>query len=143
IWGEILSVAAQRQGAVGAAIDGAARDRPEIEALGFALYARDERVVGPYGTAHVVAIDEPVTIMNSHGTNVHGNGINVRCGDIVVADDTGLVCLDPIEGETIVADAVRYAMGEAAVVAALNNGELLSSAYRNKQQVVQAISTVS
>jgi len=130
MWGEILSLAARDSGAVGVAVDGAIRDRPEIEAMAFPTYGRDQRVVGPYGSAHIVAVDQPVEIA----------GVTIHPGDSVVADNTGLVRLDAIDADAVLTDAARYAAGEAAVVAALQEGQPLTSAYRYKKEAVEAIS---
>jgi regulator of RNase E activity RraA len=129
MWGEILSIAAQANGAAGAVVDGAVRDRPEIEAIGFATYGLDERVVGPYGTAHVTALDEPVTIA----------GVAVDPDDHIVADATGIVRLRGAEIDDVLAAAGRYAAAEEQVVQALRDGEPLTSAYRYKKSVVDEL----
>ena len=47
MWGEILALSAQTSGSCGVLVEGAVRDRPEVEALGFPTYSIDERIVGP------------------------------------------------------------------------------------------------
>ena len=129
MWGEILATAAQNSGGVGVLVDGAVRDRPEIEAIEFATYGIDERVVGPYGTAHVTALDEPVTIA----------GIVIDPDDHIVADATGVVRVRGAELDDVLAAAGRYAAAEEQVVQALRAGEPLTSAYRYKKTVVDEL----
>ena len=131
MWGEILSLAAQSSGAVGALIDGAVRDRPEIESIGFATYGRDERVVGPYGTAHVIALDEPVTIA----------GVGIDPDDHIVADATGAIRVRGADLDDVLSAAAMYAAAEERVVEALRHGEPLTSAYRYKKDVVDELHT--
>jgi len=127
MWGEILATAAQSNGASGVLVDGAVRDRPDIETIGFATYGRDERVVGPYGTAHVVELDEPVTIA----------GVGIDPDDHIVADATGVIRVRGGDLDDVLSAAVAYAAAEARVVEALRNGEPLTSAYRYKKEVVE------
>jgi len=129
MWGEILATAAQSHGAAGVLVDGAVRDRPEIETIGFATYGRDERVVGPCGTAHVVALDEPVTIA----------GVGIDPDDHIVADATGVIRVRGGDLDDVLSAAAAYAAAEALVVEALRNGEPLTSAYRYKKDVVENI----
>lgn len=130
MWGEILTIAAQSNGAAGVLVDGAVRDRPEIESIGFATYGRDQRIVGPYGTAHVVALDEPVTIA----------GVHIDPDDHIVADATGVIRVRGGDLDDVLSAAARYAAAEERVVEALRNGELLTSAYRYKKEVVDELS---
>lgn len=129
MWGEILATAAQSNGASGVLVDGAVRDRPEIESIGFATYGRDERIVGPYGTAHVVALDEPVTIA----------GVGIDPDDHIVADATGVIRVRGAELDDVLFAAAAYAAAEERVVEALRNGEPLTSAYRYKKNVVDEL----
>ncbi|MEO6125630.1 MAG: hypothetical protein ABIR32_18170 [Ilumatobacteraceae bacterium] len=129
MWGEILATAAQSNGASGVLVDGAVRDRPEIESIGFATYGRDERIVGPYGTAHVVALNEPVTIA----------GVGIDPDDHIVADATGVIRVRGAELDDVLFAAAAYAAAEERVVEALRNGEPLTSAYRYKKNVVDEL----
>ena len=125
VFGEILASAAQRAGAIAVLVDGAVRDVAEIAALGLPVFASGRRVVGPNGTAHVIAIDGGLTV----------GCASVGAVDHVVVDASGCVRIagDPIE----VLDAARhYAAAEAQVLDALRAGAELSDAYLIKKSAV-------
>jgi len=126
VWGEILSIAALRSGAVGVLVDGMVRDLPAVASLGLPLYSTSTGVVGPYGTAHVVQV----------GGRVDIDGIVVDDGDEIVLDASGGVRISAAEADEILDGALAYEDGEAELVAALQRGEPLSSAYRYKATVV-------
>jgi 4-hydroxy-4-methyl-2-oxoglutarate aldolase len=83
LFGELFTLAARAQGAVGAVLDGAVRDVRQIRELHFPVFAA---AVSPYdtkGRAEVVAHDVPVTC----------GGVPVQSGDLVVGDDDGVIVI--------------------------------------------------
>ncbi len=129
VWGEIMSAAAVRQGAVAVVVDGAVRDRPDMAAEGLPVYATAEVVVGPAGRGHLVAEGEPVEV----------TGVVVAPGDTIVVDATGAVRVPASETERVLAAAARYAAGEDAVKGGLALGEPLVEAYRHKRNAAETI----
>lgn len=129
VWGEILTRAAIQQGASGVLVDGFVRDRPATSALGIPMYAQGECVVGPYGRAHVTAVDDPVEI----------NGATVHTNDLIVMDVTGCVRVPAERMNEVLQAAHRYVAGEDLVVKALNEGEPLARAYRHKRTITQEL----
>jgi 4-hydroxy-4-methyl-2-oxoglutarate aldolase len=129
VWGEILSTAAATRNAAAVLIDGAARDRPDVVAAGVPVYARDERVVGPAGRAHVEAVDVAVTI----------DGTEIAPDDGIVVDATGCVRVVGAQWQSVMEGAARYAAAEDEVLRALESGEPLSSAYRLKKVAVDEL----
>ena len=126
VWGELLATAATSKGAAAVLVHGAVRDRSAMRVIGLPVYAAGERTVGPNGTAHVVAIGEPVSI----------DGVTVAAGDAIVADAGGCARV-PAAWSSVAMDAARrYADAEERVRAALVAGEPLTSAYRYKSEVV-------
>ena len=77
-------------GAVGAVVDGYVRDRNIIEQLGFPVFARGITPAGPWKNGPG-AIGEPVAI----------GGIVVNPGDIVAADDDGIIVIPPRRAEEV------------------------------------------
>jgi 4-hydroxy-4-methyl-2-oxoglutarate aldolase len=126
VWGEILSLATHRQGAVAALVHGSVRDVPDMTRIGLPIYAVGERVVGPNGRAHVVAVDEPVDVA----------GVTVAAGDTVVVDATGCVRVAAPDVEAVLAAARRYADAEHKVVTAIEGGGALAAAYLHKRSIV-------
>lgn len=95
LFGELFGVAARSQGARGAIVDGPVRDVRQMRELGFPVFARG---VSPYdtkGRAEVVAHDVPVVC----------GGVAIASGDLVVADDDGVVVV-PAGHALAVAEAV-------------------------------------
>ena len=80
--GELMSGRAQDRGIAGFVINGAIRDRAEIEAMRFPVYARAITPAGPYrnGPGH---LRQPVAM----------GGVSVSNGDVVVADGDGVVII--------------------------------------------------
>lgn len=120
IWGELLSTAARNRGGAGALVHGAVRDVAAMRGLGFPVFASG---VCPYDSLHrqrVVARDEPVEI----------GGVTIRSGDVIFADEDGVVVVpreveeavlraawEKTHAENVVRDEIRAGMAAAAVFA--------------------------
>ena len=79
--GGLAALAAQLRGAEAVIIDGACRDLDEIRRLGLWVASLSVTPVSGKTRIKVEAIDEPVRI----------RGVIVRPGDLVVADETGII----------------------------------------------------
>ena len=94
-WGEMTSLAAKMRGAAGIIIDGSVTDIVEIRQQGMPTFARaisarvGRRLGLPGG-----AINEPVEC----------GGVVVSPGDLVLADDNGIVVMSPSLAEKIYAE---------------------------------------
>ncbi|MFE3140730.1 NAD(P)-binding domain-containing protein [Streptomyces scopuliridis] len=84
--GELMAERAKRRGVVGIVVDGALRDVGELEAIGFAAWARAVTPAGPYKNGPG-QIDVPVAV----------GGVVVCPGDLVVADDDGVIVVPAVE----------------------------------------------
>jgi regulator of RNase E activity RraA len=80
-WGGVLSTGAKYKGVSGVVIDGACRDLDECIELDFPVYARSTICA----TARGRVMEEATNVMVSF------HGVQVRPGDIVMADITGVV----------------------------------------------------
>lgn len=117
-WGGGITVAAKAAGAVGAIIDGPCTDLAEIEESDFPVWSRG---LSPITTR----------LYNSGGTlnsQISCGNVPVRPGDIVLADESGVVVL-PLEEAEAIADAAlaRQARGadrQALVKAGAKLGDL-------------------
>lgn len=110
-WGEVLTVAAQAAGVVGLIIDGGVRDIQAIEKLGFPVYARGVSVKGTV-KATAPSVGQPIPF----------NGAQVAAGDLVVADDDGIVIIPQTEVARTLADGEARFEKEARMMAALREG---------------------
>lgn len=129
VWGEILTRAAQQQGATAVLIDGWVRDRPAMATIGLPIYACGDRVAGPNGLAHVIAVGKPVLI----------GAVTVEPDDLIVVDGTGCVRVRAADAEAVLPAADRYAAAEDLVVKALIEGETLATAYRHKKAITDEL----
>jgi len=88
-WSTFGGVAAQgaiAAGIGGTIVDGAVRDVDEIRAAGIAVWARSITPISGARRVEAVAVNTPIRC----------GGVQVRPGDVVVADDSG-VCFVPAE----------------------------------------------
>lgn len=85
-WGEILSMAAKMKGVSGVVVDGAVRDIDACKEFGFPVYAKGVVPITARGRVMEESFNEIIRI----------GDIQVRPGDIVVADVNGVVII-PVE----------------------------------------------
>lgn len=102
IFGGLLANAAQARGAVGCIVDGAVRDTRELERLGFPTFSTG------FSPADSLGRDEVV----EHGGPIRCGGAEVRPGDLVVADDDGVVVVPAELEERVLEHALAKVEGE-------------------------------
>jgi 4-hydroxy-4-methyl-2-oxoglutarate aldolase len=83
IFGGLLATAARARGALGCIVDGAVRDTRELERLEFPTFATGYSPADSFGRDEVV----------EHGRPVRCGGVEVRPGDLIVADHDGAVAI--------------------------------------------------
>ena len=86
---------AVRRGIVGYLVNGALRDIREIAELGLPVYFKGANPLKSAPQLQTVSINGPVEI----------GGVQIRSGDIVVMDDTGVLVIPPEFAETVVSRA--------------------------------------
>lgn len=112
-WGELFSAAAMGHGAAGAICDGPVRDVAKIRSLGFAVHAPGTRPIDFRGRMRVIDAGQPVRC----------GGTLVAPGDLVFADDDGVVVVPMAAESEVLERAVARATAERTVL-----GELLDGA---------------
>jgi regulator of RNase E activity RraA len=95
-WGEMTSLAAKVKGVAGTIVDGAATDIAEILAMGYPVYCRG---VSALTTSSARAELGDINVDVSCG------GVTVHPGDVILADENGIVVIDPGAIESMLADA--------------------------------------
>lgn len=118
-WGELFSAAAIGVGAVGIVTDGNVRDTDKIADLNFPTFARSRRPIDFRGRMRVVASQATVTVF----------GVQIAPGDLVMADDDGVVVIPQAREEEVLALARERAGRESTVLAELLAGETLSTVW--------------
>lgn len=112
-WGEIVTVAAQARGVAGVVINGGVRDVAPIGRRGFPLFA--------------AAISMKAAVKSTAGLINHPivcGGVAVNPGDLILADDDGVVVVAHEQVEHVLAAARAREEREAEVMRRLQAGEL-------------------
>ncbi len=118
-WGELFSAAAIGAGAVGVVTDGNLRDTEKIVGLGFPAFSRSRRPIDYRARMRVTET----------GGAIELGGVRIATGDIVLADDDGVVVI-PRERELEVLTLARErAAKESTVLTELLAGESLRAVW--------------
>jgi 4-hydroxy-4-methyl-2-oxoglutarate aldolase len=110
--GDILAAAARARGVSGIVLDGAVRDRAQLEALGVAVFHRGTSPRGP-SKRGPGALGVPVQLA----------GVTVQPGDLVCADADGIVVVPSAAAEAVLGAARELEDRERELVAAIERGE--------------------
>ena len=95
IFGEGAATLARRHGFTGALIEGAVRDTPDLARMEFPAWSRTVAPGYIVGKSRVAAAGRPVRV----------GGRTIHPGDIVAADNDGVVVIRPDESEAVIAKA--------------------------------------
>jgi regulator of RNase E activity RraA len=120
-WGGLLSLGASLRGVRGALVDGACRDVDEARELGFPVYARGTAPVTARGRLRQRSTGEPVRL----------GPVTVHAGDVIVADEVGVVVVPADRAEEALAEACEIVAREQAIAVDLRAGVPLPDAMRD------------
>ena len=110
-WGEVLTVAAEAAGVVGLVIDGGVRDVAALARRRFPVFSRGVSVRGTL-KASAPSIGKPIAL----------TGVSVAAGDLVVADEDGVIVLPAADVERTLAAGQARAAKEAEFMKMLGQG---------------------
>jgi regulator of RNase E activity RraA len=127
-WGGNLSRAARQQGVAGTIVHGAVRDVDEARELGYPVF----------GTGVTPRTARRRVCEVAWGTTVHLHGLSVTRGDFVVADSSGVVFVPEGDVERVLERAEAIARKEAAMAAALERGEPVTSVMGSDYEAMTA-----
>jgi len=94
-WGEFHGYACKQNGVAGAIIDGATRDGPAIRTSGFPTFVRGLTPVTSKWDLKTASINEPVML----------GQVEVTPGDIIFADETGIVVIPAAKKQLVLSKA--------------------------------------
>lgn len=123
VWGQILSRAAARRGAVAAIVDGAVRDVDLLAGERLTVCAASVHTAGAPAHAHVDATRCSVRIGDTP----------VDDGDVIVADTSGAVRLPHAHADTLLAHGHALAVAEERILEDLAAGRSLLDCYHHKR----------
>jgi 4-hydroxy-4-methyl-2-oxoglutarate aldolase len=112
-FGELFATALQHRGVRGLVTTGGVRDVSDLRAMGFPVWSA---AVNAQGTVKATAgsVNVPIVV----------GGVIVGAGDIIVADDDGVLCVPLAEAQRALSAADARVEKEAASRAAYERGEL-------------------
>jgi 4-hydroxy-4-methyl-2-oxoglutarate aldolase len=119
-WGELLSTAARYRGCRGVVIDGYTRDSRAIVTMGFPVFCRGIHPADSLGRLDVA----------EHDVLIHCGCVLVRPGDLILADDDGVVAIPQAVAEQALTLAEEKVRGENLVRQALAEGMSVTEAFR-------------
>jgi regulator of RNase E activity RraA len=120
-WGGIVSVGAALRSVRGVITDGACRDVGQARELGFLVFARAQVPVTARGRLRQRSAGEPILL---------GDAM-VRPGDVVMADEDGVIVVPRDRAAEVLGAARRLAEREAAIEAEVRAGVPLPQAMRD------------
>jgi len=118
-WGQLFSAAAIGRGAAGVVCDGYARDGDRIRALGFPVFAIGRRPIDYRARMEIVSSGGPVVC----------GGVFVGAGDLVLADDDGVVVVPAKVELDAISRANERIRRESTVLEELQGGATLASVW--------------
>jgi 4-hydroxy-4-methyl-2-oxoglutarate aldolase len=116
--GGIVATAARTRGVAGLVVDGAVRDRGELEQIGLPVFHLGASPLKP-------SKDGPAQL----GVPVEVGGVRVEPGDLIAADADGIVVVPAILADELLAAAAELEASEAEILAELAVGRTTPEIY--------------
>mgnify|MGYP001049135956 CR=1 FL=1 len=118
VWGGLLSARARDMGIKGTVIDGVCRDVDVIKALRYPVFSRGRFMMTGKDRVQLAGLNEPVSIA----------GILVKPGDIIVADENGVLVVPLEKAEEILQAAMEINEKEGKILEEVKRGIPLAEA---------------
>lgn len=117
-WGSLMTTVARMRGIRGTVVYGSARDVVEVRSAGYPLYSTGVTMVSGKNRVQLDTV----------GGDIDIHGVTVRSGDIIVADDSGVLSVPQSHAEEIVVRAESVELTERNIAAAVTDGWRLDEA---------------
>ena len=111
-WGGILATGAKKRGVTGVIIDGACRDADEFLAMDYPVFSR----------AVVPLTARGRVIQESYNTMIQIGGVQVRPGDVVMADANGITVIPVEKLDQVLGEAEIILQKEEQMIADIEKG---------------------
>ncbi|MBR3200040.1 MAG: RraA family protein, partial [Mogibacterium sp.] len=118
VWGDIMSTYAVKHGIAGTVIDGVCRDINVIRELKYPIFSKSTYMVTGKDRVYVDHINEPISI----------SGVQVCPGDLICADNTGVVVVPFKRAEEVLKVAHEIEAVEQQIMAKIEAGMTLKEA---------------
>jgi regulator of RNase E activity RraA len=120
VWGELVSLAAKARGVLGTITNGYVRDADQIELAKYPVFATGKAISNSNEYYKVVAIQTDVTI----------KGVAIRPGDIILADNSGIVVIAPNDLNRVVEFAEKKNLDESRITELIRKGKSLEEIHQ-------------
>ena len=118
VWGDIMSIMETQKGIEGTVIDGVCRDLPTVRSLGYPIFSKGHYMVTGKDRVEVDYINQPVAI----------SSVVVQPGDLILGDDTGVVCVPQEKAQEVLNIAKNIEEKESCIVKYISEGVSLKEA---------------
>lgn len=118
VWGDIMTFTATQKKIAGTVIDGVCRDVDGIEKMEYAIYTKGTYMVTGKERVQVDAINVPVSL----------SGVQVRPGDLILGDDSGVIAVPVEKAEEVLKMAQNIEATEQKIIAEVKCGSSLKDA---------------
>ena len=118
VWGDIMTVYAQKRGIAGTVIDGVCRDMPRIHEVKYPIYTR----------GHIMVTGKDRVELDGLNIFVAVSDVLVRLDDIVACDDTGVVMIPFDKAEEVLKVALEIDEVEQKILQMLDKGMTMREA---------------
>ncbi|KAI0339808.1 RraA-like protein [Trametopsis cervina] len=133
VWGGLMTAGAQRRGALGVVISGRCRDLSEHREANFPVFARGHSTLGQSPFTRPSAVNVPVTI-SPEGVTPNSEGAFPEAvlnpGDLVIADEDGVVFLAPSLAEQVLVLAEKGRVVDAKCMEDIRAGSGVQEAFK-------------
>jgi regulator of RNase E activity RraA len=118
VWGDILTLTAQKRGVAGTVIDGVCRDVARALEVNYPIYSRSHTMRTGKDRVEVVDVNIPVGL----------NDVQVRPGDLLIGDADGIVVIPWSRAEEVLKTAQNIEVAEKAIEEEVLKGTSLREA---------------
>lgn len=118
VWGDLLTITAARMGIAGTVIDGVCRDIHKIRELRYPIFSRGRFMMTGKDRVQLESVNTPITV----------SGVQVRPGDLIVGDDSGVVVVPKEKIEEVLNIASEISEAEEAIEKEVKKGSTLAEA---------------
>lgn len=118
VWGDIMTYVATKKNIAGTVIDGVCRDVPGIKSNNYPIFTKSVYMVTGKDRVTVDYVNKPVAI----------SGVQVCPGDIILADDSGVVCIPDAVAEKVCEIAEGVEAAEQKILSLIDQGMSLKDA---------------
>lgn len=118
VWGDILTLVAKRRNLGGTVIDGVCRDVDGIRAQDYPIFTKGYFMVTGKDRVECKSVGETVSICN----------VSVKKGDIIMADDNGVLVIPIERAEDVLKTAMQIEQAEQGILREVEQGSSLQSA---------------